>query len=91
MRLIHKDDKSLVIDILLKPKSLYILKLIENIFKKTIHLFLFLNIYFRNLVRFDFTHEILKDQESYFNDIHIPRNRRISIISRNMPLDPTAG
>jgi len=47
--------------------------------------------YFRNLTRFDFTHEILKDQESYFNNIHIPRNRRISIICRNMPLDPSAG
>lgn len=47
--------------------------------------------FFRNLIRFDFTHEILKDQESYFNNIHIPRNRRISIMCRNMPLDPSAG
>ncbi|CAF1381927.1 unnamed protein product [Adineta steineri] len=70
MRLVHKDDKTLIANILLKPKSLYILK---------------------NIARFDFTHEILKDQESYFNNLHIPRNRRLSIICRNMPLDPTAG
>ncbi|CAF0974256.1 unnamed protein product [Rotaria sordida] len=70
MRFVHKDDKTLSIDVLLKPKSLYIIK---------------------NIIRFDFTHEILKDQESYFNNIHIPRNRRLSIICRNMPVDPSAG
>ncbi len=48
-------------------------------------------IYFRNIARFDFTHEILKDKESYFNNTHIPRNRRLSVICRNMPVDPTAG
>ncbi|CAF3112409.1 unnamed protein product [Rotaria sp. Silwood2] len=70
MRFVHKDDKTLFVDVLLKPKSLYIMK---------------------NIVRFDFTHEVPKDQESYFNNIHIPRNRRISIICRNMPVDPSAG
>ncbi|UJR22166.1 hypothetical protein I4U23_025230 [Adineta vaga] len=70
MRLVHKDDKSMMVDILLKPKSLYILK---------------------NIARFDFTHEILKNEQSYFNNNHIPRNRRISIMCRNMPLDPSAG
>ncbi|CAF0834578.1 unnamed protein product [Adineta ricciae] len=70
MRLVHKDDKSMTVDLLLKPKSLYILK---------------------DFARFDFTHEILKNEQSYFNNVHIPRNRRISIMCRNLPLDPTAG
>jgi alkylated DNA repair protein alkB family protein 7 len=58
---------------------------------KVLLLIVYVFFYFRNLTRFDFTHEILKDQESYFNHIHIPRNRRISIMCRNMPLDPSAG
>ncbi|CAF4022707.1 unnamed protein product [Rotaria magnacalcarata] len=70
MRLTHKDDKTLIVNTLLKPKSLYIMK---------------------NIARYDFTHEVLKNTESYFNNVHIPRDRRISIICRNMPLDPSAG
>ncbi|KAG8441438.1 hypothetical protein GDO86_006978 [Hymenochirus boettgeri] len=35
--------------------------------------------------RYKFTHEILRDEESYFNGIHIKRDRRISVICRNTP------
>ncbi|GFS63970.1 alpha-ketoglutarate-dependent dioxygenase alkB homolog 7, mitochondrial [Trichonephila inaurata madagascariensis] len=37
------------------------------------------------LVRYKFTHEILKDSESFFNGMPIPRDRRISVICRNEP------
>ncbi|CAF0766758.1 unnamed protein product [Didymodactylos carnosus] len=70
MRLIHEKEPTLIAYILLKPKSLYIMK--DN-------------------ARFMFTHEILNDKESYFNNVHIPRNRRLSIICRNPPLNPNAG
>jgi len=35
--------------------------------------------------RYDFAHEILKNEESYFDDKHIPKGRRVSIIRRNEP------
>lgn len=49
-------------------------------------LFFFKN-YLRDYARYEFTHEILKNSESYFRDKHVPRDRRISIICRNKP-DP---
>lgn len=39
----------------------------------------------RNQARYDFTHEILKDEESVFNGKRVPRQRRISVICRNLP------
>nr|XP_057904756.1 alpha-ketoglutarate-dependent dioxygenase alkB homolog 7, mitochondrial [Doryrhamphus excisus] len=39
----------------------------------------------RNQARYDFTHEILKDEESVFNGQKVPRQRRISVICRNLP------
>lgn len=39
----------------------------------------------RNQARYNFTHEILKDEESVFNGQKVPRQRRISIICRNLP------
>ncbi|KAF5881809.1 alpha-ketoglutarate-dependent dioxygenase alkB 7, mitochondrial [Clarias magur] len=39
----------------------------------------------RDEVRFKFTHEILKDEDSYFSGRRIPRLRRISVICRNLP------
>ncbi|KAM8973015.1 alpha-ketoglutarate-dependent dioxygenase alkB homolog 7, mitochondrial [Pelodytes ibericus] len=36
-------------------------------------------------VRYDFTHEILRDEESFFNGERVPRERRISVICRNLP------
>uniref|UniRef100_A0A8C4Q2I5 AlkB homolog 7 n=1 Tax=Eptatretus burgeri TaxID=7764 RepID=A0A8C4Q2I5_EPTBU len=40
-------------------------------------------------VRYEFTHEILKNEESYYEGKHIPRSRRIAIISRNFPEEKT--
>ncbi|KAM8845301.1 alpha-ketoglutarate-dependent dioxygenase alkB homolog 7, mitochondrial isoform 2-T2 [Spinachia spinachia] len=39
----------------------------------------------RDQARYDFTHQILKDEESVFNGRKVPRLRRISIICRNLP------
>ncbi|XP_047428411.1 alpha-ketoglutarate-dependent dioxygenase alkB homolog 7, mitochondrial [Mugil cephalus] len=39
----------------------------------------------RDEARYDFTHEILKDEESVFNGQRVPRDRRISVICRNLP------
>lgn len=39
----------------------------------------------RDQARYDFTHEILKDEESVFNGQKVPRLRRISVICRNLP------
>ncbi|KAM4748100.1 alpha-ketoglutarate-dependent dioxygenase alkB homolog 7, mitochondrial [Rhinophrynus dorsalis] len=36
--------------------------------------------------RYDFTHEILRDEESLFNGSRVPRERRIAIICRNLPV-----
>ena len=35
--------------------------------------------------RYNFTHEILKNEESFINNQKIEKNRRISIICRNEP------
>lgn len=39
----------------------------------------------RDQARYDFTHEILKDEDSMFNGQRVPRQRRISVICRNLP------
>lgn len=39
----------------------------------------------RDQARYNFTHEILKDEESVFNGHKVPRLRRISVICRNLP------
>ena len=39
----------------------------------------------RDEARYNFTHEILKDEESVFNGKKVPRLRRISVICRNLP------
>uniref|UniRef100_K7FIH4 AlkB homolog 7 n=1 Tax=Pelodiscus sinensis TaxID=13735 RepID=K7FIH4_PELSI len=39
----------------------------------------------RGAARYEFTHEILKDEESFFDGQKIPRERRISVICRNLP------
>ncbi|XP_069460506.1 alpha-ketoglutarate-dependent dioxygenase alkB homolog 7, mitochondrial [Ambystoma mexicanum] len=35
--------------------------------------------------RYEFTHEILKDEDSVYNGERVPRERRISVICRNLP------
>ncbi|XP_010773626.1 alpha-ketoglutarate-dependent dioxygenase alkB homolog 7, mitochondrial isoform X2 [Notothenia coriiceps] len=39
----------------------------------------------RDQARYNFTHQILKDEESVFNGQRVPRLRRISVICRNLP------
>ncbi|KAM4888922.1 alpha-ketoglutarate-dependent dioxygenase alkB homolog 7, mitochondrial isoform 2-T2 [Thomomys bottae] len=39
----------------------------------------------RGAARYDFSHEILRDEESFFGERHIPRGRRISVICRSLP------
>uniref|UniRef100_A0A3P8SEX7 Alpha-ketoglutarate-dependent dioxygenase alkB homolog 7, mitochondrial n=1 Tax=Amphiprion percula TaxID=161767 RepID=A0A3P8SEX7_AMPPE len=39
----------------------------------------------RDQARYQYTHEILKDEESVFNGQKVPRQRRISVICRNLP------
>lgn len=35
--------------------------------------------------RYNYNHEILKDEKSYFKEQHVPKTRRISIICRSQP------
>ncbi|CAJ0586677.1 unnamed protein product, partial [Mesorhabditis spiculigera] len=38
-----------------------------------------------DLGRYDFTHEILEEEDSEFNGVKVPRDRRISLICRDLP------
>ncbi|XP_067945533.1 alpha-ketoglutarate-dependent dioxygenase alkB homolog 7, mitochondrial-like [Watersipora subatra] len=65
MRLVAIDNKELFIDVLLKQRSLYIM---------------------RQSARYDYTHEILHNDKSYFKEKHVKKGRRISVICRNSPV-----
>ncbi|XP_023572820.1 alpha-ketoglutarate-dependent dioxygenase alkB homolog 7, mitochondrial isoform X1 [Octodon degus] len=39
----------------------------------------------RDSARYDFSHEILRDEESFFGEHRVPRGRRISVICRSIP------
>ncbi|CAL8272968.1 unnamed protein product [Lota lota] len=41
----------------------------------------------RDTARYGFTHEILKDEQSVFSGRRVPRQRRISVICRNLPTE----
>ncbi|XP_056465070.1 alpha-ketoglutarate-dependent dioxygenase alkB homolog 7, mitochondrial [Gadus chalcogrammus] len=41
----------------------------------------------RDTARYGFTHEILKDEQSVFRGSRVPRERRISVICRNLPTE----
>lgn len=64
MRLVHEENKDKCVDILLKRRSLYIMK---------------------NTIRYNYTHEILRREDSKFKGGTIQRERRISVILRNEP------
>ncbi|XP_045593421.2 alpha-ketoglutarate-dependent dioxygenase alkB homolog 7, mitochondrial [Procambarus clarkii] len=64
MRLVHVDNKDQVVDILLRRRSLYVMK---------------------DESRYNYTHEVLGEKDSYFGTESISRERRISIICRNHP------
>jgi len=55
-------DKSVMVDALLNPRSLYVMK---------------------GFSRYDCTHEILKNEESFFNGEFVEKQRRVSVICRN--------
>lgn len=66
MRLRHVELKDQVIDVLVKRRSLYIM---------------------RDEARYNFTHEILGEEESSFRGEAVERGRRVSVISRNQPTE----
>lgn len=66
MRLQNENDKEKSAKILLKRRSLYIM---------------------REAARYEYAHEILKNEESFFNGDKIEKPRRISIICRNESLE----
>lgn len=39
----------------------------------------------RGSARYDFSHEILRDDQSFFGERRVPRGRRISVICRSLP------
>ncbi|XP_066201274.1 alpha-ketoglutarate-dependent dioxygenase alkB homolog 7, mitochondrial [Saccopteryx leptura] len=39
----------------------------------------------RDSARYDYSHEILRDEESFFGERRVPRGRRISVICRSLP------
>ncbi|MBN3323922.1 ALKB7 dioxygenase, partial [Atractosteus spatula] len=39
----------------------------------------------RDSARYSFTHQVLRDEESFFAGRRVPRDRRISVICRNLP------
>uniref|UniRef100_A0A8C3Y3E9 AlkB homolog 7 n=1 Tax=Catharus ustulatus TaxID=91951 RepID=A0A8C3Y3E9_CATUS len=54
----------------------------------------------RGAARYEFTHEILPDEKSFFGGLRVPRGRRVALIFRNdppgenppkAPRDPQAG
>lgn len=62
MRLVHENDNTKIIDVLLKQRSLYIM---------------------RDSARYNYTHEILKQADSKFKSVIVPKGRRISVICRS--------
>ncbi|XP_072346893.1 alpha-ketoglutarate-dependent dioxygenase alkB homolog 7, mitochondrial [Scyliorhinus torazame] len=45
----------------------------------------------RGIARYRFSHQILRDEESFFGERKVPRGRRVSIICRNLPQVPDTG
>lgn len=64
MKLVHEKEQSLFAYVLLKRRSLYVMK---------------------GSARYEYKHEILKSEESYFKDVRVEKGRRISVICRNEP------
>lgn len=67
MKLVDEETKTQEVLVLLKQRSLYVMK---------------------DDARYKFTHEVLENDKSYFGDLFVPRERRISVICRNTP-DPS--
>lgn len=90
MRLRHSEQTNLYADFLLSQRCLYIMKyeLINSIY--SVYLIddkhISIVIFFRDVARYDFTHEILQNDLSHFRGHHVPRTRRISLINRSQPI-----
>ncbi|PIK39547.1 putative alpha-ketoglutarate-dependent dioxygenase alkB-like 7, mitochondrial [Apostichopus japonicus] len=41
----------------------------------------------RNQIRFDYTHEILRDEDSYIRDVKVNKGRRVSVMSCDQPVE----
>lgn len=48
-------------------------------------LFIFYIYFYSGIARYNYTHEILKNKESFFKGQYILKDRRISIICRSQP------
>ena len=83
-----------VIDVLLKRRSLYIMKWAEihfgiqnteYFFCLVLPILLFACFRHRGIARYNYTHEILRESQSVFKGEVVERDRRISLIFRNEP------
>jgi hypothetical protein len=88
MRLQHEIDKTQWIEILLQPRSLYVIRLYE--FRiKDLNDFDVIVIFcpYRSELRYHFTHEVLLDPSSYSNPFELTDSpsRRVSLIVRSQP------
>ena len=80
MKLVHEESKKYQTKYLIPRRSLYIMRYVhvhERELLKTIILI------FRGSSRYDFTHEILANEDSVINDQKVIKTRRISIVCRN--------
>nr|XP_055200092.1 alpha-ketoglutarate-dependent dioxygenase alkB homolog 7, mitochondrial isoform X3 [Nyctereutes procyonoides] len=75
MRLVHTQEPGEWLELLLEPGSLYILRYCPA-GEPPPH---------QGSARYDFSHEILRDEESFFGERRVPRGRRISVICRSLP------
>lgn len=66
-------------------QSAHVNEITSTLPQSWMQLFLFSSRPCRDQARYNFTHEILKDEESIFNGQRVPRSRRISVICRNLP------
>ncbi|XP_076046082.1 alpha-ketoglutarate-dependent dioxygenase alkB homolog 7, mitochondrial [Oratosquilla oratoria] len=66
MRLVHDKEKNQIVDVLLRRKTLYIM---------------------RDESRYNYTHEVLGEKDSYLGNLKVKKGRRVSLIRRNRPID----
>lgn len=74
------------VDVLLKRRSLYIMKYVVGFCcRQQYTYFFFICLSHRDTARYNFTHEILGNEHSVFKNVLVPKTRRISVICRNKP------
>ncbi|XP_057564892.1 alpha-ketoglutarate-dependent dioxygenase alkB homolog 7, mitochondrial isoform X1 [Hippopotamus amphibius kiboko] len=96
MRLVHTQEPGAWLELLLEPGSLYILSPDSGLHPPSQAVCLepglpsphpaTASVFSRRgSARYDFSHEILRDEESFFGEQRVPRGRRISVICRSLP------